>query len=228
MMGSSSLFFFVAKSSSPSSEKVEVKTKKAMKLSSHSTRSTRRNFGDLSLHREEGKEERDNHDNRLKSSSLWQLHQKHQKWSSTVFVSSWCFVACVLLPMHFSPPSPATASTMTMEEDSNISSMNNGKALFKGAGGCIGCHAAGGNIVEAGKTLSLQDLRKNGANGKEDVAEVISLGKNKMPGYGENCVGKGKCTFAKRLTEKEIDDLSAFVWNVANDESELSWAKALE
>ena len=150
------------------------------------------------------------------------------KWSSTVFVSSWCFVACVLLPMHFSPPSPATASTMTMEEDSNISSMNNGKALFKGAGGCIGCHAAGGNIVEAGKTLSLQDLRKNGANGKEDVAEVISLGKNKMPGYGENCVGKGKCTFAKRLTEKEIDDLSAFVWNVANDESESSWAKALE
>ena len=117
---------------------------------------------------------------------------------------------------------------MTREEDSNNSSMNNGKALFKGAGGCVGCHAAGGNIVEAGKTLSLQDLRKNGANGKEDVAEVISLGKNKMPGYGENCVGKGKCTFAKRLTEKEIDDLSAFVWNVANDESESSWAKALE
>lgn len=113
------------------------------------------------------------------------------------------------------------------EESNNNSSSNNGKALFKGAGGCVGCHAAGGNIVEAGKTLSLQDLRKNGANGKEDVAEVISLGKNKMPGYGENCVGKGKCTFAKRLTEEEIDDLSAFVWNVANDESE-SWAKALE
>ena len=224
-MGSSSLLLFA---SSPSSERVEMKTKKAMKLSSHSTRSTRRNFGDLSLHREEGKEERDNHDNRLKSSSSWQIQQKHQKWSSTVFVSSWCFVACVLLPMHFSPPSPAMASTMTMEEESNNnSSCNNGKALFKGAGGCIGCHAAGGNIVEAGKTLSLQDLRKNGANGKEDVAEVISLGKNKMPGYGENCVGKGECTFAIRLTEKEIDDLSAFVWNVANDESE-SWAKALE
>lgn len=220
-MGSSSLLLFA---SSPSSERVEMKTKKAMKLSSNSTRSTRNFDLDLSSHRER-KEERDNHDNRVSSSS-WQI--QNQKWSSTVFVSSCCFVACVLLPMHFSPPSPAMASTMTMEEESNNnSSSNNGKALFKGAGGCVGCHAAGGNIVEAGKTLSLQDLRKNGANGKEDVAEVISLGKNKMPGYGENCVGKGKCTFAKRLTEKEIDDLSAFVWNVANDESE-SWAKALE
>ena len=47
-----------------------------------------------------------------------------------------------------------------------------------------------------------------------------------MPGYGENCVGKGKCTFAKRLTDEEIDRLSAFVWNVANGED--SWAKALE
>ena len=90
--------------------------------------------------------------------------------------------------MHFSPPSPATASTMTMEEDSNISSMNNGKALFKGAED-VSHATAGGNIVEAGKR-PLQDLRKNGANGKEDVAEVISLGKNKMPGYGETASGK--------------------------------------
>jgi len=135
-----------------------------------------------------------------------------QKVMAETAFSSWC---CFLLALHIGSAGPACA---TMEES--------GKALFRGAGGCVGCHAAGGNVVEAGKTLSLQDLTKNDVKSKEDVAAVISLGKNKMPGYGENCVGKGKCTFAKRLTDEEIDSLSAFVWNVANGEE--SWAKALE
>ena len=82
MMGSSSLFFFVAKSSSPSSERVEMKTKKAMKLSSHSTRSTRQNFGDLSLHRGEGKEERDNNDNRLKYDRARNKSEKYDKFQT--------------------------------------------------------------------------------------------------------------------------------------------------
>jgi len=133
--------------------------------------------------------------------------------------------ACCILAFQTVPvleASPAMASSATEE------STTAGKNLFNGAGGCLGCHAAGGNILDAGKTLSLQDLKKNGMNGKEDVAEVISLGKNKMPGYGEQCVGKLKCTFAKRLTEKEIRDLSEFVWTTANNESAVSWAKALK
>ena len=137
-----------------------------------------------------------------------------------------CAAACCILAFQTVPvldASPAMASSAT--EESIVTT--DGKNLFNGAGGCLGCHPAGGNILDAGKTLSLRDLTKNGMNGKEDVAEVISLGKNKMPGYGEQCVGKLKCTFAKRLTEKEIRDLSEFVWTTANNESAVSWAKAL-
>lgn len=138
-----------------------------------------------------------------------------------------CAAACCILAFQTVPvldASPAMASSAT--EESIVTT--DGKNLFNGAGGCLGCHPAGGNILDAGKTLSLRDLTKNGMNGKEDVAEVISLGKNKMPGYGEQCVGKLKCTFAKRLTEKEIRDLSEFVWTTANNESAVSWAKALK
>jgi len=153
----------------------------------------------------------DNSERRRRTATSFSSSSLQKVMAETAF-SSWC---CFLLALHIGSAGPACA---TLEES--------GKALFRGAGGCVGCHAAGGNVVEAGKTLSLQDLTKNDVKSKEDVAAVISLGKNKMPGYGENCVGKGKCTFAKRLTDEEIDSLSAFVWNVANGED--SWAKALE
>ena len=154
----------------------------------------------------------DNSERRKRTATSFSSSSSLQKVMAGTAFSSWC---CFLLALHIGSAGPACA---TMEES--------GKALFRGSGGCVGCHAAGGNVVEAGKTLSLQDLTKNDVKSKEDVAAVISLGKNKMPGYGENCVGKGKCTFAKRLSDEEIDSLSAFVWNVANGED--SWAKALE
>lgn len=165
-------------------------------------------------HREEEEKENENENDALFSRDV----------SVKATVAS-CAAACCILAFQTVPvleASPAMASSATEE------STTDGKNLFNGAGGCLGCHAAGGNILDAGKTLSLRDLTKNGMNGKEDVAEVISLGKNKMPGYGEQCVGKLKCTFAKRLTEKEIRDLSEFVWTTANNESAVSWAKALK
>ena len=179
----------------------------------------RRHHRQCARHREEEEEEKENEN---ENDALFS-----RDVSVKATVAS-CAAACCILAFQTVPvleASPAMASSAT--EESIVTT--DGKNLFNGAGGCLGCHAAGGNILDAGKTLSLRDLTKNGMNGKEDVAEVISLGKNKMPGYGEQCVGKLKCTFAKRLTEKEIRDLSEFVWTTANNESEgVSWAKALK
>ena len=180
----------------------------------------RRHHRQCARHREEEEEEEEK-ENENENDALFS-----RDVSVKATVAS-CAAACCILAFQTVPvleASPAMASSATEE-----STTTDGKNLFNGAGGCLGCHAAGGNILDAGKTLSLRDLTKNGMNGKEDVAEVISLGKNKMPGYGEQCVGKLKCTFAKRLTEKEIRDLSEFVWTTANNESEgVSWAKALK
>ena len=178
----------------------------------------RRHHRQCARHREEEEEEKENEN---ENDALFS-----RDVSVKATVAS-CAAACCILAFQTVPvleASPAMASSAT--EESIVTT--DGKNLFNGAGGCLGCHAAGGNILDAGKTLSLRDLTKNGMNGKEDVAEVISLGKNKMPGYGEQCVGKLKCTFAKRLTEKEIRDLSEFVWTTANNESAVSWAKALK
>ncbi len=179
----------------------------------------RRHHRQCARHREEEEEEEKENENENDA-----LFSRDVSVKATV---ASCAAACCILAFQTVPvleASPAMASSATEE-----STTTDGKNLFNGAGGCLGCHAAGGNILDAGKTLSLRDLTKNGMNGKEDVAEVISLGKNKMPGYGEQCVGKLKCTFAKRLTEKEIRDLSEFVWTTANNESEgVSWAKALK
>ena len=181
----------------------------------------RRHHRQCARHREEEEEEEEK-ENENENDALFS-----RDVSVKATVAS-CAAACCILAFQTVPvleASPAMASSAT--EESIVTT--DGKNLFNGAGGCLGCHAAGGNILDAGKTLSLRDLTKNGMNGKEDVAEVISLGKNKMPGYGEQCVGKLKCTFAKRLTEKEIRDLSEFVWTTANNESEgVSWAKALK
>ena len=40
---------------------------------------------------------------------------------------------------------------------------------------------------------------------------MISLGKNKMPGFGEDCKPRAACTFAKRLTEDELRGLVRYV-----------------
>merc|ERR1712100_552809 len=69
-----------------------------------------------------------------------------------------CAAACCILAFQTVPvleASPAMASSATEE-----STTTDGKNLFNGAGGCLGCHAAGGNILDAGKTLSLRDLTR--------------------------------------------------------------------
>lgn len=76
---------------------------------------------------------------------------------------------------------------------------------------CAGCHVAGGNVVDARKTLRAPDLEANGVAEKDALAKLVYYGKGKMPGYGEGCAPAGRCTFAARLSDAEIDALAAYV-----------------
>jgi len=81
--------------------------------------------------------------------------------------------------------------------------------------GCVGCHAVGGNVVVPSATLFTKDLERNGLATKDDIANLIALGKGKMPGYGVACAPKGACTFGPRLEAEEIDALASFVFERA-------------
>lgn len=72
---------------------------------------------------------------------------------------------------------------------------------------CAGCHAGGGNVVQAGASLSTTDLRRNGALDPKAMYDIIWGGKGRMPGYGQGCQPKGKCTFGPRLPDEEIQQL---------------------
>ncbi|GMN66086.1 hypothetical protein TIFTF001_035154 [Ficus carica] len=84
-----------------------------------------------------------------------------------------------------------------------------GASLFRKA--CIGCHDAGGNIIQPGATLFLKDLQRNGIDSEEEIYRVTYFGKGRMPGFGENCTPRGQCTFGARLLDEEIKLLAEFV-----------------
>lgn len=52
---------------------------------------------------------------------------------------------------------------------------------------CAGCHAGGGNVVQAGATLKTPDLERNGYDTAEALYSIIYSGKGKMPGFGQDC-----------------------------------------
>lgn len=52
---------------------------------------------------------------------------------------------------------------------------------------CTGCHAGGGNVVQAGASLSTGDLKRNGVADAKALYDLIYSGKGKMPGYGKDC-----------------------------------------
>ena len=67
---------------------------------------------------------------------------------------------------------------------------------------CAACHAPDGSgSTAAGKALKAQDLRSPEVQKKsdEDLAELISKGKNKMPAFG------------KKLKPEEITELVSFI-----------------
>ncbi|PHT55325.1 Cytochrome c6, chloroplastic [Capsicum baccatum] len=89
-----------------------------------------------------------------------------------------------------------------------------GAALFNRA--CIGCHYAGGNIIQPGATLFLKDLQRNGVDTEEEIYRVTYSGKGRMPGFGRNCTPRGQCTFGPRLPDDEIKLLAEFVKSQAD------------
>ncbi|KAI3798481.1 hypothetical protein L1987_33758 [Smallanthus sonchifolius] len=89
-----------------------------------------------------------------------------------------------------------------------------GASLFSRA--CIGCHDAGGNIIQPGATLFLKDLQRNGVDTEEEIYRITYYGKGRMPGFGEMCTPRGQCTFGARLQEDEIRLLADFVKSQAD------------
>lgn len=76
---------------------------------------------------------------------------------------------------------------------------------------CAGCHVGGGNIVQAGATLFQADLEKNAVADSASLYQLIYAGKGRMPGFGQDCAPKGKCTFGKRLTDEEVQQMTDYV-----------------
>ncbi|GFQ04831.1 cytochrome c6 chloroplastic [Phtheirospermum japonicum] len=95
-----------------------------------------------------------------------------------------------------------------------VEAQKGGATLFRRA--CIGCHDAGGNIIQPGATLFLKDLQRNGVDTEQEIYRITYYGKGRMPGFGENCTPRGQCTFGARLQEDEIKLLAGFVKSQAD------------
>ncbi|XP_061354751.1 cytochrome c6, chloroplastic [Gastrolobium bilobum] len=87
--------------------------------------------------------------------------------------------------------------------------IHRGASLFSQT--CIGCHDAGGNIIQPGSTLYTKDLQRNGVDTEEEIYRVTYYGKGRMPGFGKECMPRGQCTFGARLEDEEIKILAEFV-----------------
>uniref|UniRef100_A0A7N1A1N8 Cytochrome c-553 n=1 Tax=Kalanchoe fedtschenkoi TaxID=63787 RepID=A0A7N1A1N8_KALFE len=114
----------------------------------------------------------------------------------------------------FAPPLMAALMAFTPLIISPVSigqtiDIQKGASLFGTS--CIGCHDAGGNIIQPGATLFAKDLERNGVNTEEEIYRITYYGKGRMPGFGEKCTPRGQCTFGPRLSEEDIKLLAEFV-----------------
>ena len=80
-----------------------------------------------------------------------------------------------------------------------------------------GCHANGGNVLAAGKSLRLEDLQRNQVAEINEIYSLVYSGKGKMPGFGKDCAPAGQCTFAARLSDEEVSGLAEYVDQRARD-----------
>ena len=137
---------------------------------------------------------------------------------------SLCLVAsttCALSPRpHWSTavsavaPRRAIASLALLSTLSTLSprpALADGAVLFEAK--CAACHAGGGNVVARGKTLDRAALTANNV----DIATIVTMGKNQMPGFGEACAPKPACTFGARLSDADIAEVSKWVDARADD-----------
>ena len=129
--------------------------------------------------------------------------------------------SCALTPRpHWSTavsavaPRHAIASLALLSTLSTLSprpAMADGAVLFEAK--CAACHAGGGNVVARGKTLDRAALTANNV----DIATIVTMGKNQMPGFGEACAPKPACTFGARLSDADIAEVSKWVDARADD-----------
>ena len=75
--------------------------------------------------------------------------------------------------------------------------LERGKNLFNQ--NCIACHKGGQNVIIPEKNLKRLTLEANGMYSNEAIIYQVLNGKNGMPAFGG------------RLTENEIEDISAYV-----------------
>ena len=129
--------------------------------------------------------------------------------------------SCALTPRpHWSTavsavaPRHAIASLALLSTLSTLSprpALADGAVLFEAK--CAACHAGGGNVVARGKTLDRAALTANNV----DIATIVTMGKNQMPGFGEACAPKPACTFGARLSDADIAEVSKWVDARADD-----------
>ena len=129
--------------------------------------------------------------------------------------------SCALAPRpHWSTavsavaPRRAIASLALLSTLSTLSprpALADGAVLFEAK--CAACHAGGGNVVARGKTLDRAALTANNV----DIATIVTMGKNQMPGFGEACAPKPACTFGARLSDADIAEVSKWVDARADD-----------
>ncbi|MBE9004283.1 c-type cytochrome [Fortiea sp. LEGE XX443] len=86
-------------------------------------------------------------------------------------------------------------TTFTLPVSAN--DLANGSQIFSVH--CAGCHINGGNIIRRGKNLKKQALKKYGMDSIEAITSIVTNGKSNMSAYKD------------RLTEKEIQDVAAYV-----------------
>lgn len=102
------------------------------------------------------------------------------KKTSAFWLSVFAIVS--ILPVH------AVASTYAI----------NGEAKFKEH--CTSCHADGGNIIKADKTLSRKDREKNGVKTSKDIVKLM-----RKP-------GEGMTTFDKKtISDKEAKAIAEYI-----------------
>jgi cytochrome c6 len=83
----------------------------------------------------------------------------------------------------------------------------NGGVLFEAK--CAACHAGGGNVLNPGKSLSLNTLQKNGYGSEAAIVELTRNGKGQMPKY------QGAIPKVSRMTDEELADVAAYVLDAA-------------
>ncbi len=98
---------------------------------------------------------------------------------------------------------PAESVEINKKEESVVkpvamtASYEEGAKLFKQ--NCAACHAGGGNLVNAQKTLKKEALEKYDMYSKEAIVYQVVNGKNAMPAFG------------KRLSSGQIESLAEYV-----------------